>query len=316
MKKIMSVMLIVVLLLSLSGKTYASEKCMIKDDKEKNFVIHSEEFPEAYIIIEDNSENDARKQDLKNIEEETQTDLGSVSATIFLEETYCMIDGEVITMESRLLSKEEVDEVGINNFNSIAVEKPTVEDFSRSASKSAINSRGKLTISFSGSYNTSGNGVTCNLSGNANWDSWVIALGENRPASGSDYIGIAWLGGFSANSSSASATFSKGGNQNIYLSAANPNAGRVWSFNEYVVASGGAYSDYVNNVNVSTTLSKSNLTGGGNTAEAVLKYIHTYQSSTGSISISASSSGVGAGYTLSGTSKQWSLVCVVNGIPY
>lgn len=41
------------------------------------------------------------------------------------------------------------------------------------------------------------------------------------------------------------------------------------------------------------------MTGNGNTAEAVLKYIHTYQKTTGSVSMNVGSDSVSAGFTLS-----------------
>ena len=62
------------------------------------------------------------------------------------------------------------------------------------------------------------------------------------------------------------------------------------------------------------TLSKVTMTGQGNKAEAVLKYIHTYQSASGSISPGAS--GVSGSFSLSSVKNQWSLVCTVSGILY
>ena len=58
------------------------------------------------------------------------------------------------------------------------------------------------------------------------------------------------------------------------------------------------------------------MTGNGNTAEAVLKYIHTYKQTVGSISMSAGSDTVSAGFTLCNVDEQWSLVCTVTNIPY
>ena len=61
------------------------------------------------------------------------------------------------------------------------------------------------------------------------------------------------------------------------------------------------------------------MTGNGNTAEAVLKYIHTYQKTTGSVSMNVGSDSVSArsaGFTLSNVKNQWSLVCNITGIYY
>ena len=46
------------------------------------------------------------------------------------------------------------------------------------------------------------------------------------------------------------------------------------------------------------------MTGNGNTAEAVLKYIHTYQKTTGSVSMNVGSDSVSAGFTLSNVKNQ------------
>ena len=61
---------------------------------------------------------------------------------------------------------------------------------------------------------------------------------------------------------------------------------------------------------------KNTLTGNGNTAEAVLKYIHTYSKVKGSISITPGSETVAGSFSLSNTDRQWSLVCTVTNIPY
>ena len=180
--------------------------------------------------------------------------------------------------------------------------------------KAAVNRRGLLTITFSGTYSTSGNSVDCDLTGNASWSSGIFD-GVNSPAVGSDFIGMAWSGGFEGLNPSASATFQNGNSQNVYRADASANAGRVWSFDEYWNVAG-KYTLYVNNVDVSTTLHKNHMNGGENKAEAILKYIHTYQAATGGVSITASSSGIGSGFTLNGTSKQWDLSCIVTGIPY
>ena len=69
-------------------------------------------------------------------------------------------------------------------------------------------------------------------------------------------------------------------------------------------------------INLNMNLYKNRRTGNGNTAEAVLKYIHTYSGVKGTISISAGSGGISGGFSLSNIEKQWSIVCTVTGIPY
>ena len=93
--------------------------------------------------------------------------------------------------------------------------------------------------------------------------------------------------------------------KNVYNSDATPNAGRVYSFYERL------YEDeYVSKLNINYELYKKAVETS-NTSEVVAKYIHTYQKNTGNISINASPSGVGGGFSLSGCEKQWSIVCTL-----
>ena len=309
----MCLILSVITALSISTTAYATTNH--EKTEQSIFTVYSPEFPDAYIIVDNTiGTSNNLESGLKN-GLETENSLGTVTATAFVEETYQLIDGNVVTTNSRLLSKSEVDAIGIANFQSLTTQIPTVSTFSTMATNAAVSSRGKLTITFSGTYNQSGNSVTCNLTGNAQWSGFnFLYSAKNNPAVGEDFFGLAWAGGFQVNSSSISASLNTGGTQTVYLSEAAPNSGRVWEFYELVNLEMEII--YVNNVNLSATLYKANKEGGGNTAEAVLKYIHTYQSTTGNIDISASESGVGAGFSLSNTNKQWNISCVVNGIPY
>lgn len=71
-----------------------------------------------------------------------------------------MVNNELIITDSRLLSKDEVMAIGVDNFAPLS-EVPMP--------RAATITRGRLTITFSGVYNTS-NGVSCNLTGTAHWD--------------------------------------------------------------------------------------------------------------------------------------------------
>ena len=291
-RKVIALMLLAIICLQTDNLCRADE--VIRNE------VWSEEYPDAYIITE-HVENNNTLFSRSNKQKEDE-----VEATVFVEENYKYINGERIVTESRLLSKNEVEEIGIDNF----------DDINNNISSRSSNSRGKLKISFKGIYTKKGKGISATLTGNAKWS----GLGSNvtassSPAAGNDYIGIAWAGGYQASNSACTATWNNGSARTVYLSEATPNAGREYEFGEYGNAAG-KYQIYVNNVNIKTTLKKNKLTGNGNTAEAVLKYIHTYQSNTGNISISATPSSVGAGFSLSNTQKQWSLSCVVNGIPY
>lgn len=293
-QKTITMLLVSFMCLSVCRTCYAAEK---DEGENTNFTVYSPQFPEAYIVTEESAQNG-------DFAGNSQTDLGSITATVFVEEKYSYVNGQRVVTDSKLLSKDEVEAIGEENFGTLK------------SSAGSANSRGKLKITFSGTHSYVGKGVSCNLKGNASWSGFSTVYDSSKnPAVGKDFFGVAWAGGFSASNSTCTATWNLGGSQNVYLSEAVPNAGRVYEFDEFANAAG-KYMIYVKDVNLSTTLSKNVLNGGGNTAEAVLKYIHTYQTKTGSISISASASGVGAGFSLSNTSKQWNISCVVNGIPY
>jgi len=238
----------------------------------------------------------------------TSGSLGSVSATIFVEERYDMVDGELIITDSRLLSEDEVMAIGIDNF----------EDLNTSPMPNAAlvaNSRGKLTIAFSGLYVLDGKGISCNLCGSAKWDVSVLNIsGENIPATGEDFIGITWSGEFTASSHNISGKYQNGSSISIYNPDSIPNGGRVWSFNDIIRLS--KYTLYAKDINLNMIIKKNVLEGNGNTAEAVLKYIHTYSKVNGSISIAPGNKTVAGSINLSNTEKQWSLVCTVTDIPY
>lgn len=92
-----------------------------------------------------------------------------------------MINDELVITDSRLLSKDEVMAIGIENFGPL--DKSPMP-------RAATNSRGRLTITFSGVYNTS-KGVSCDLTGTAHWDnSGLHTEGENYCATGEDFIGV------------------------------------------------------------------------------------------------------------------------------
>ena len=209
MKKLISIILSAIMMLSMSIPVFAAET------PNTHFEISSPAFPDAYIITETTPSTVAF--------DGSSGSLGSISATVFVEETYDMVNNELIITDSRLLSKDEVMAIGVDNFAPLSeVPMPRV----------ATNTRGRLTITFSGVYNTS-NGVSCNLTGTAHWDdSGLHTEGENYCATGEDFIGVTWSGSFTAKSHSISGKDQLGGALTIYNSDSTPNAGRVWSFKD------------------------------------------------------------------------------------
>ena len=279
------------MILSMSIPVFAAET------PNTHFEISSPAFPDAYIITETTPSTVAF--------DGSSGSLGSISATVFVEETYDMVNNELIITDSRLLSKDEVMAIGVDNFAPLS-EVPMP--------RAATITRGRLTITFSGVYNTS-NGVSCNLTGTAHWDdSGLHTEGENYCATGEDFIGVTWSGSFTAKSHSISGKNQLGGALTIYNSDSTPNAGRVWSFKDSNPTS--KYTLYAKDINLNVNISKNNLTSNSNTAESVLKNIHSYSKVNVSISITPGSETVAGSFSLSNTDRQWSLVCTVTNIPY
>lgn len=308
MKKVLSVILSLAMCLCLSAPAMAAGTNSTEDANAP--LVYSPEFPNAYII---QNESDEKTRSAST----TQT----VSATVFVEEEYGLdSNGNPITTSSRLLSEAEVFAIGVENFGDMECARQ--EAVSKTMqTRAATNARGKLTITFSGTYSITGNKVSCDLTGNASWSAGPgLFNGDTNPASGSDYMGVVWSGGFTTSSTSIDTTSVL----NVFeppvlnMCASVPNAGRVWEFTEAWADSmlGQGVTIYLTSIDVNVIITKNNMTGGGNTAEAVLKYIHTYESVAGSISIEASSEGVGGGFTLNTVKDQWAIVCTVTNIPY
>lgn len=117
-------------------------------------------------------------------------------------------------------------------------------------------------------------------------------------------------GGLTVKDHDISGEYISGEKIDIDLARPSPTTGRVYSFEEIIPLS--HYNDLMDKIDYDITLTKNNLEGNGNTTEAVLQYIHTYQKRVGSITISEG----GAGYSLTSCEKQWPISCVVTNIPY
>lgn len=193
-KKLVNLALTAVMVMGMSTTTFAKESNNISNDTvtKTNNIIYSPEFPDAYIVTETSpapnnySLNNESKQ------------LDTITATVFVEETLATDKNEdIYVSNSRLLSKDEVENIGIDNFSNINT---------MSTSRAAKRTYGKLTLTFSGSQSISGKSVSCKLNGNANWDFGAFTSSEKNPAIGKDFMGITWSGLFTTNSSSCSAT--------------------------------------------------------------------------------------------------------------
>lgn len=93
MKKILSLIVCLSVVFTFNVLSYGTESKV----PDKNVNVYSKEFPNAFIIVENNNDN-------------------SISATVFWEEKYVESNGKFFTTSSRLLEKSEVESIGIENF--------------------------------------------------------------------------------------------------------------------------------------------------------------------------------------------------------
>lgn len=294
MKKVFSLILASIMTMALVLPASAKAP----DSELENFTVTSPDFPDAYIITE-------YTPGIQYMDG-TSGSIGSVSATVFVEENYDIIGDEAVVTDSRLLSKDEVMAIGVENFTDL--------NTAPAPRTPATSTRGKLTITFFGRYTTK-NGVSCNLTGSANWDSSGLCIpGVNYCDTGEDFIGVTWSGSFTSTKHKISGTTTNGTKLKIYNSDSTPNAGRVWSFDDYTTLS--KYTYYAEDIDLTMTIAKNTLVGDGNTAEAVLKYIHTYSKVKGSVTIIPGSQTTAGNFSLSNTDNQWSIVCTLTNIPY
>ena len=184
MKKFLSIILTLSMCICSSVSAYNTNE--LSTEEPHVAMVYSKKFPNAYIIQNESVEKTRSASTTK-----------TVSATVFVEEEYGLdANGNPITVSSRLLSEEEVLAIGLESFGDM--EKIRQEATSKVAhTRSSTNARGALTISFSGTFTLEDTGVTCDLDGNASWSAGASLFnGENRPAVGTDFIGITWSGGY------------------------------------------------------------------------------------------------------------------------
>lgn len=174
-----------------------------------------------------------------------------------------------------------------------------------SLTREVSNTRGKLTIRMDGSYSTSGNSLTAFFSAMGNW-SGTGSDPSACPSSGADVAGFHWGGNISTGETTARGEYGDNSSATVTLAGGTSNEAIAWYFTEKEAFK------YIKNVFFNLNMSKSSLTGNGNTTELYFTYIHTYQSYNVTGSISAS----GAGISISNVANQWPLSVRLYGIPY
>lgn len=331
MKKIICYLLTILLLVMLLQPANIFTAINSDDKFVKQISVYSEAFPNAYIQsthfvkkdFEIKERNDGKftvegkSTESKKIverlyssekisyilDEKANNLVGVVSATAYVSETVENIDGKSIITDSHLMDKNEV----LASFNSDSGMTKAVDI------KTDNNTQYKLNILLVCSTVTETTKSSNYLvTGVAQWSKSIINISPSQnPASGEDFFGFAWYGGFAFKDYKGQATYNAlPTTQSIKMSACKPNVGLTWSFFELM--NGGDTTYDAKQIEIQTTIYKNKLDGGGNDANLCLKYIHTYQGFNGSASISFDS----AGFTLSNVSKQWPLTCSITGLKY
>lgn len=351
MRRFFAISLSLLLVFSMMGTSYANMytyEALENNMKplDANVVVYSEEFPDAYfeqeymdlseveITIEDgllqctsnesgirsaieilNNDESRLKEAVENISLGREL-IGVVTATAHVEEIYSETEDGYICTESRLLSEEEVNNSGTC--------KDEIEVFANSLAGMDSANKYLLTITLNVYTSTTGNERYV-LEGIARWD-FGAPTAKERPASGEDYISFIWGGGFdSANKGNVVVKANPSNTTTNSLLTPTPadyvpSAVTVWSFPEYKYHwnYGNVYAEKVTS---EITLKKTTLTGNGNTTAAVFKYIHTFTSTQGSISVNLSgsattSTAISGQVALTGVNDQWSIVAAVTGLNY
>ena len=262
-------MLLMFVLLSCSIKT----GCVEANDAElmEPLTVFSPQFPDAYILIEENATPFSYHQ----------TDM-TICASVFVKETYLLDESGNITVESsELLSQEEVMAVGMENFeNNIVEDAGTNETIIGSRSEDYQKLTIEIVVSeifdanFEGSYK---------VNGSASWSSGSSLFNlYGTPAGADDFCSISWGGNYLVADYDAVGTPSYSvadTSSRIALADVDMNKGVVWRLDEYWTEFVGGHNRniYLTNVDMEVLLQKKNLTGEGELTGVVMEYIHTYK---------------------------------------
>lgn len=202
-----------------------------------------------------------------------------VTKEVWSEETY---DEDGMVAESKLLTKSEMDERGIDPDSPsplMIVPLPVEGGGGGGSTETTIGTDTtalyKLTIYLEVLYNSSTKQYTAN--GTAHWDSGVSITSGKKYAENDelDMMAITWAGGssFKYNSSSTSGTYSNGNEIQIAQTKYIVDAGLIWSFQERTDTFW-AFGYIADEVNATTLLTKKN--SSDNECTIKFTYIHTY----------------------------------------
>ena len=301
MKKILSAVLTVILLLSMSVSAFAIDAPASAD-------ISSYYCETVYISAEDMT--------VSPNSEELGTPIGQVVQTVYVKETFTA-DG--VRVESRLMNKQEVDaykaEIAERLSNGERVHEAS--DGTRSFPADDTTSRGELTITLT-VYD-----LSCNVyigRANAQWTNgiWLLPNGEERPDIGKDYLAVTWggYGEFRQYSKNISGNYQHNqGSISFSQAVANSYAGYCWQFDEIKQTLLNNY--YADTISANVVIEKTYATLRDRETAMRMTYIHTYDSLSGTIEFSLDTSGVAAaGVSLTTVEDQWQIQVDVAGLMY
>lgn len=333
LKRVVSLTVIVTVLFSIilvPAKSNAAEMFSNDELDELSVNVFSEKFPDAHVeqetiyinekdillekgkVINNTSSKKVEElvkdindssllEDYKNNINQGNTLVASVKGTVYVKEKIETVDDIPEIVESKVLSYEEIPKELLDN---------TVSSYLIGTDSDTYY---KLTLRLN-IFKGTDTSTRYILAGFASWGTGLP--GKTAPAKGDDYIGFTWGGGFDYSRQGCVVESSE-----PRVSLANrvvdyiPNGGIVWGFEEYKSTLN--YGPvYAKKTTIGTHLNKRSLTGGVNTTSVVLKYIHTFSSTKGSISISPGSEKVAGSITLQGVKDQWPLAVSVSGLRY
>lgn len=259
-----------------------------------DIIVYSPENPEAYFEIEKVCDN------MRAI-----TDEESYNITVYVEDKYDYINGVLTCISSELLSEEEVNEIGKENFES---------NIDSIMPRGSTTTHGKCTINIVKQNLGNISAPSYRLVANATWSGAASLLNaENTPAVDYDFVGFSWGGNHDYRNGSITVVDSVAGNRSYSQTFTSPNKSIAWKF--YEGRSSQDDFDYAKQINCSIDIFKNVATGGGNTTSAVFNYIHTYEALKAGWSISLSENDA-LGIELNSESKQWTIACDVTGLYY
>lgn len=142
---------------------------------------------------------------------------------------------------------------------------------------------------------------------------WLLGDGGdiNGQSSGYDFVAITWGGNndLVQTSKNIHGTNHDGSSISFGQAKADSYKGYCWSFNE-------SFPNFMKSLQAQVQIKRVSDSLKNKQTSMKFTYIHTYQSTTGSITLQANSSGLAASVPLSGTTNKWQIEADVPGVTY